>query len=79
MAVDFPLMGQANATEGNTVQDPLLSLLDVAAYLSTSKRRVRELLAAGELGAVRDGRLVKVRQSEVDRYVAELPAWEPAS
>lgn len=50
-----------------------------AAYLRTSVRRLDELIKSGALGAVRDGRSVKIPVGELDRYIADLPAYEPAS
>ena len=48
-------------------------------YLKTSERRVWELLRSGVLAAIRDGRSVKITQVELERYISELPAYEPAS
>lgn len=52
---------------------------EAATFLKTSKRRLDELIRSGELAAVRDGRAVKITTAELERYVAELPAFEPAS
>lgn len=50
-----------------------------AEYLSTSQRRLDELIRAGALAAVRDGSSVKIHTTELERYIAELPAYEPAA
>lgn len=50
---------------------------EAAAYLSTSQRRLDELIRLGAISAVRDGRSVKITAAELDRYIADLPAWEP--
>lgn len=50
-----------------------------AVYLSCSERRLDELIRAGAIAAVRDGKNVKIRSTELDRYISELPAYEPAS
>lgn len=50
--------------------DPFLKVPDVAAYMGTSPRYVRELIAQEELETFRRGRRVLVRRSEVDRFIA---------
>lgn len=50
-----------------------------AQYLRTSLRRLDELIKSGALAAVRDGRSVKIPATELDRYILELPAWEPVA
>lgn len=57
----------------------LRSRAEAAEYLSCSERRLDELIRAGALAAVRDGKNVKITAAELERYVAELPAYEPAS
>lgn len=57
----------------------LLSVAEASEYLSTSQRRMWELIRSGQIAAVRDGRNVKVRAAELDRYADDLPAYEPAS
>lgn len=58
-------------------RNALHTVAQSAQYLSTSKRRIFDLLRTGELTAVRDGKYVKIRTEELDRYIAELPAYEP--
>jgi excisionase family DNA binding protein len=48
--------------------DQLLTLQQVAAYLSVSPRTVRRLLLRG-LPSVRFGRLVRFREQDVARWV----------
>jgi len=70
----LPLMpAQENASTG------LLTVAGAAAFLSTSNRRVFELIRTGSLAAVRDGQKVKILASELERYVADLPAYEPVA
>jgi excisionase family DNA binding protein len=57
----------------------LYSRAESAKYLKTSQRRLAELIRSGALCAVRDGRSVKVTGRELERYIADLPAYEPAS
>lgn len=52
---------------------------EAALFLRTSMRRLDELIRSGQLGAVRDGRSVKILTTELERYVADLPAYEPVS
>ena len=63
----------ATETHGNALQNVSRCIL------STSRRRIMELLKSGELAAVRDGGWVKIRVAELDRYIADLPSYEPAS
>ncbi len=70
----FPVMpAQENASTG------LLTVAAAAHFLSTSNRRVFELIRTGSLAAVRDGQKVKILVSELERYVADLPAYEPVA
>lgn len=65
----------APETHGSALQN----VTQAAQYLSTSRRRVMELLRSGELAGIRDGGRVKIRTSELDRYISALPAYEPVS
>ena len=47
----------------------LLSYADAATYLGTSERHVRELWARREIAAVKVGRLVRFRRSDLDEYI----------
>jgi excisionase family DNA binding protein len=55
----------------------LLGKKAAAEALSMSTRRLDDLVAHGEIAAVRDGGLVKFRPSELQRYAESLPSWEP--
>lgn len=55
----------------------LRTVVESAQYISTSRRRIWDLLRAGQLTAVRDGKHVKIATAELDRYISELPAYEP--
>lgn len=57
----------------------LRTVVQSAQYLATSRRRVWDLLRAGELAAVRDGGVVKIKVEELDRYIDSLPSYEPSS
>jgi excisionase family DNA binding protein len=57
----------------------LLTVAGAAQFLSTSNRRVFELIRTGSLAAVRDGQKVKILATELERYVADLPAYEPVA
>jgi excisionase family DNA binding protein len=49
--------------------EPLLSVLDAAAFLSVSAKTVRRLLGRGELGASRVGRQLRISRSELLAYL----------
>lgn len=57
----------------------LRSRAEAARYLKTSPRRLDELIRSGEIAAVRDGRNVKITQAELERYIADLPSYEPVA
>lgn len=48
-------------------------------YLKTSRSRLDELIRSGAIAAVRDGRSVKIATTELERYISDLPSFEPAS
>ena len=48
----------------------LLTVPDVAAHLSVSPRTVKRVLARGDLPVVRVGRLVRVREDNLRRFMA---------
>jgi excisionase family DNA binding protein len=51
--------------------DRLLTLRAAAAVLGCGLTSVKRRVAAGELPVFRDGRLVRVREGDLARYVAE--------
>lgn len=57
----------------------LRSRAEAAAYLRMSKRRLDDLIRSGAICAVRDGRNVKITSTELERYIADLPSYEPVS
>lgn len=59
------------ATSSNTIKHPerLLTYSEVAAVLACSVKTVRRRVESGELAVVHDGRLRRVRPSDLDRYV----------
>lgn len=57
----------------------LLKTKAAAAYLGMCTRRLSELTKAGKISGLRDGRDVKYTVVELERYVRDLPAYEPAS
>lgn len=52
------------------MRNELLTLPQVAERLSCSVATVKRRLRAGELPAYRDGRLVRVREQDLGRYIA---------
>lgn len=62
-----------------TASGGLRTRAEAAQFLRTSMRRLDELIKSGTIAAVRDGRSVKIPAAELDRYINDLPAYEPAS
>lgn len=54
----------------------LLTVPEAAKYLAMSVRQLRRKLAFGEIPAKRDGRLVKFRIEDLERYANNLEAWD---
>lgn len=50
--------------------EPLLTIKEVAEALHACERTVRRRINAGQLLAVRDGRMVKVRPVDLRAYIA---------
>lgn len=50
-------------------EDPLLSVRDVARMTKRKDERIREAQRAGELRALRLGRHLRFRRSEVERWL----------
>jgi excisionase family DNA binding protein len=48
-----------------------VTVAEVAAQLRVSNMTVYRLIQAGQLAAVRVGRSYRIRESDVDRYLAE--------
>jgi excisionase family DNA binding protein len=66
-------------TTDQTASGGLKSRAEAAEYLAMSRSRLDDLLRRGEIAAVRNGRSVRIRTSELERYINALPAYEPAS
>jgi excisionase family DNA binding protein len=56
----------------------LLTVGDVARELSLGETTVRELIARGELRAIRIGRALRVRAQDLEAFVAGLGEPAPA-
>lgn len=57
----------------------LYSRVEAARYLKMSLRRMDELIRTGAINALRDGRSVKITGTELERYIADLPAYAEAT
>lgn len=57
--------------------DRLFSKKQAAEILAMSVRVLDRRIEAGEITAVRDERSVKLRESELLRYMSDLPSREP--
>lgn len=65
----------ASAAEGVVVAQRLLTIEQVAAALTRSRSTVQRLIRAGELAAVTVRGALRVRVTDLDAYVAALPAY----
>lgn len=74
MRDSFPVMPTNNAPDSGGLN----SRVEAARYLKMSVRRLDELLRVGAINALRDGRSVKITGRELERYISELPSYEPA-
>ena len=52
-------------------QPRFLTVAEVASLLRVSNMTVYRLIKAGELGAVRVGKSYRIRETDVDRYLAD--------
>jgi excisionase family DNA binding protein len=53
--------------------DQLFDIMDVAGAIGACRSTVREILATGQLKAVKLGGKTKIRRSELERFIAALP------
>ena len=51
------------------VSEPLMTVREVATGMNASEKTVRRRIAAGELAAIRDGRLVRIRPKDYRSYL----------
>lgn len=49
------------------------NLIEACEYISTSEKRMRNLIKSGQISAKVDGRLFKISDQELDRYMDSLP------
>lgn len=52
-------------------RDPLYSKESAAKYLDASPEYVRDLITRRKIKALKIGRMVRIRESELDRFIAE--------
>ena len=52
-----------------TLPEPLLTMQDVAEILNCSLKTVKRRVDAGDLPAIRDGRMVRVHPEDLNRYI----------
>ena len=57
--------------------DQPLSVNDAAAALGVSRARLYELLNAGEIVGFKLGHKTQIRSSEVEKFFASLPKYQP--
>ena len=56
-------------TKRDDVPEPLMTVKEVAADMKVSEKTVRRRIVAGELAAIRDGRLVRIRPKDYRSYL----------
>ncbi len=56
-------------TKRDDVSEPLMTVKEVATGMNASEKTVRRRITAGELAAIRDGRLVRIRPKDYRRYL----------
>jgi excisionase family DNA binding protein len=61
-----------------TIESPLLTAGETASYLKVARSTVWRLVEAGQLPAVRLGKVVRVRKSSLDAYIAACEDKKPA-
>jgi excisionase family DNA binding protein len=52
--------------------DPILTIPQVAEYLSVSERTVWRMIADGRLATIKFGSSTRIRESELSRFLDEL-------
>lgn len=57
-----------------STQPQYLSPVEVAARLGTSRNTVHRAIARGDLPAVRYGRLIRIKRTDFDAFLAKHPA-----
>jgi excisionase family DNA binding protein len=61
------------------VADRLLTVGEVAALMRVSNMTVYRLIKAGAIGALRVGKNYRIREADVNRYLAERAVQVPSS
>ena len=51
------------------VSEPLMTVREVAAAMNASEKTVRRRIAADELAAIRDGRMIRIRPKDYRSYL----------
>ena len=59
------------AKPGPFVGERLLTVVEVAAVMRVSNMTVYRLIKSGQLAAIRVGKNYRIREADVDRYLAE--------
>jgi hypothetical protein len=60
-----------------TLTGGLMPLKDFLAWANIGPTKGYEIIAAGEVEAVKVGRLTMIRRDSAERWVASLPAFKP--
>ncbi len=58
-------------TKPTELPKPLLTKKRVAEILDTSEKTVDRRIRSGDLPAIRDGRIIRIRPEDLERYIAQ--------
>ena len=66
-------------TDFITLSDPLLTVRQFMATLGISRKIAYDWIGDGRINAVRFGGRIRIRKSEIEKFVADLPAAKRAA
>ncbi len=56
---------------GSSMEEPLLTVGEVASVMRVSNMTVYRLIKSGQLAAIRVGKNYRIRRGDVDRYLSD--------
>jgi excisionase family DNA binding protein len=71
-------MRMSGRSEGTVHQNEWLTLAEVQRVLDLGRTKTYELVAAGEIPAVKIGRVLRVNREELDRWLETKRVVDPA-
>ncbi len=60
---------------GHQLDEPLLTVGEVAQTMRVSNMTVYRLIKSGQLAAIRVGKNYRIRRRDVERYLSERAVW----